>query len=167
MTLSLFVKFLETEKGIDSSTLNFECLSRPYMEEWILWLKSKRGCSPETCNIRLAALRAFLKYLAEKEITYLAIYQGATIIPRQKVFRKKVAGMSKNAIKSLMSVPDVSTGTGQRDLVLMVVLYCTAARIDEILSLKINQLHLNADKPHVTVIGKGRKIRTLYNRPLR
>lgn len=165
MTLSLFFKFLETEKKIDSSILCFECLSRPYIEEWILWLKSKRGCSPETCNIRLAALRAFLKYVAEKEITYLSIYQGATLILRQKVFRKKVVGMSKNAIKSLMSVPDVSTRTGQRDLVLMVILYCTAARIDEILSLKINQLHMDAGKPYITVVGKGCKIRTLYLLP--
>jgi site-specific recombinase XerD len=165
MTLSLFIKFLEAEKGVAPSTLSFECLSRPYIEEWILWLKKKRGCSPETCNIRLAALRAFIKYLAEKEITCLSIYQGATLIPRQKVFRKKVVGMSKNAIKSLMSVPDACTRTGRRDLVLMIVLYCTAARIDEILSLKINQLHLDADKPYVTVIGKGRKIRTLYILP--
>lgn len=73
--------------------------------------------------------------------------------------------MSKKAIKSLMLVPDVSTKTGRRDLVLMVVLYCTAARIDEILSLKINQLHLNVDKPYITVIGKGLKIRTLYILP--
>jgi site-specific recombinase XerD len=165
ITLSLFVRFLETEKGIDSSTLNFACLSRTYIEEWILWLKNKRGCSPETCNIRLAALRAFLKYLAEKEIACLSIYQGATLISRQKVFKKKIVGMSKNAIKSLMSVPDVSTKIGRRDLVLMIVLYCTAARIDEILSLKINQLHLDANKPYVTVIGKGRKIRTLYLLP--
>jgi site-specific recombinase XerD len=165
MTLSLFVKFLEIEKKTDPSTLSFECLSRPYIEEWILWLKSKRGCSPETCNIRLSALRAFLKYLAEKEITCLAIYQGATLIPRQKVFKKKIVGMSKKAVKSVMSVPDVSTRTGRRDLVLMILLYCTAARIDEILSLKINQLHLDADKPYVTVIGKGRKIRTLYILP--
>ncbi len=165
MTLSLFVKFLDTEKKIDSSTLSFACLSRTNIEEWILWLKNKRGCSPETCNIRLAALRAFLKYLAEKEIACLSIYQGATLIPRQKVLHKKVVGMSKKAIKSLMSVPDVSTKTGRRDLVLMIVLYCTAARIDEILSLKINQLHLNVDKPYITVIGKGRKIRTLYILP--
>lgn len=90
MTLSLFVKFLETEKRIDSSTLSFTCLSRTNIEEWILWLKNKRGCSPETCNIRLAALRAFLKYLAENEIACLSIYQGATLIPRQKVLRKKL-----------------------------------------------------------------------------
>ena len=165
ITLSLFAGFLEKEKKVDPSSLNAGCFSREYIEEWILRLKHHRNCSQETCNIRLAALRIFLKYLAGKDISYLSLYQCATLIPRQKVIRKKVTGMSKNAIKTLLSTPNVSTKTGQRDLVLLIVLYCTAARIDEILSMKISQLHLETSKPHITVIGKGRKIRTLYVLP--
>jgi site-specific recombinase XerD len=165
IALSLFAGFLETEKKISPSSLRGECFSREYIEEWILWLKNKRNCSGETCNIRLAAIRAFLKYLAEKDIAYLSLYQSTTLIPRQKTVRKKITGMSREAMKVLMSIPDVSTKTGQRDLVLMIVLYCTAARIDEILSMKISQLHIEANKPYITVIGKGRKIRTLYILP--
>jgi site-specific recombinase XerD len=165
VTLSLFVDFLEKEKGINPSSLAGECFSSRYIEEWILWLKNKRNCSGQTCNVRLAAIRVFLKYLAGKDISYLSLYQSATLIPGQNVAREKVTGMSKEAMKTLMSIPDASTKTGQRDLVLLVVLYCTAARIDEILSIKISQLHLNTNKPHITVIGKGRKIRTLYILP--
>ena len=73
--------------------------------------------------------------------------------------------MSKKAVQVLLSIPDLSTKAGRRDLTLMIVIYSTAARIDEILSLKTDQLHLNADKPNVTIIGKGRKIRTLYLLP--
>lgn len=73
--------------------------------------------------------------------------------------------MTKEAVKTLMSVPDISTKVGLRDLTLLLVLYCTAARIDEILSAKINQLHIDTSKPYITVIGKGRKIRTLYILP--
>lgn len=165
ITLSLFVGFLEGKKKIDLSSLNVGCFSRNYIEEWILWLKEERGCSPQTCNIRLTALRTFLKYLADRDLSCLALYQCTTLIPRQKVEKKKVIGMSKEAIKILLSVPDVSTKTGRRDLVLLIILYCTAARIDEILSMRISQLHLETDKPYITVIGKGRKIRTLYILP--
>ncbi|WP_165045239.1 tyrosine-type recombinase/integrase [Dysgonomonas sp. ZJ709] len=165
ITLSLFVGFLEKAKKLDPSSLRFACFSREYIEDWILWLKGKRNCSPETCNIRLAALRAFLKYLAEKDLSHLSLYQNSTLIPRQKVTKKKVMGMSKSAMKTLMSTPDVSTRTGQRDLSILVVLYSTAARIDEILSLKIKQLHLDTAKPYITVIGKRNKIRTLYLLP--
>jgi len=47
----------------------------------------------------------------------------------------------------------------------MIIIYSTAARIDEILSLKTEQLHLDVEKPNVTIIGKGSKIRTLYLLP--
>lgn len=123
ITLSLFVGFLEIKKKIAPCSLNFECFSRDSIEGWILWLKEERGCSPQTCNIRLAALRAFLKYLADRDLSYLVLYQYSTLIPMQKVVRKKVMGMSKDAVKALLSIPDISTKTGQRDLVLLVILY--------------------------------------------
>lgn len=99
ITLSLFVGFLDIKKKIVPCSLNFECFSRNSIEEWILGLKEERGCSPQTCNIRLAALRAFLKYLADRDLSCLALYQGSTLIPMQKVVRKKVIGMSKEASK--------------------------------------------------------------------
>ena len=68
--------------------------------------------------------------------------------------------MSKKAVQVLLSVPELSTKAGRRDLALMIIIYSTAARMDEILSLKIKQLHLDVEKPNVTIIGKGSKIRT-------
>lgn len=65
----------------------------------------------------------------------------------------------------LLSEPDISTRTGRRDLVFLIVMYNTAARIDEVLSMKIRHLKLETEKPNVTVIGKGSKIRTLYLLP--
>ncbi len=47
----------------------------------------------------------------------------------------------------------------------MILLYSTAVRLDEILSLKNSQLHLEKENPYVTVIGKGNKIRTLHLLP--
>jgi site-specific recombinase XerD len=163
--LSLFISFLESDKKILPSSFCSGCFSRNVMEEWILWLKNKRNNSPETCNNRLASMRAFLKYLGNRDVSCLYLSQEASQIPRQKSLRKKINGMSKKAVQTLMSVPDISTGTGRRYLVLLIVMYATAARIDEILSMKIRHLHLEADKPNVTVIGKGGKVRTLYLLP--
>jgi site-specific recombinase XerD len=47
----------------------------------------------------------------------------------------------------------------------MILLYATATRISEILSLKINQIHLESPKPYITVIGKRDKLRTAYLLP--
>lgn len=163
--LALYISFLETEKGISPERLFGECFSRIIIEEWLLWLMEHRGCSAETCNNRMASLRAFLKYLGSREISQLYLSEDATKIQRKNEVRKKVKGMSKKAVQALLSAPDLSTKAGRRDLTLMIIIYSTAARIDEILSLKIDQLHLNAEKPNVTIIGKGRKVRTLYLLP--
>ena len=163
--LVLYIGFLEAEKRISAESLCGECFSRTIIEEWLQWIMEQRGCSPETCNNRLASLRAFLKYLGSRDISFLYLSEEATRIPRKKELRKKVKGMSKKAVQGLLSVPDLSTKAGRRDLALMIILYSTAARIDEILSLKTGQLHLDAEKPNVTIIGKGSKIRTLYLLP--
>jgi site-specific recombinase XerD len=81
-----------------------------------------------------------LKYLATREISFIYLAQEAALIPRQKSIRKKVCGMSKKAVKALMSVPDTNTRTGRRDLALLIFMYSTAVRIDEALSLKVGQL---------------------------
>src|SRR6266542_745673 len=164
-TLSLFINFLNVEKKIVPSGFCSKCFCRNLIEEWILWLKSNRNSSPETCNNRLASLRAFLKYLGGKDVSFLYLSKEASQIPRKKTLKKNVNGMSKKAMQALMSLPDTSTRTGRRYLVLLIIMYNTAARIDEILSMKIQQLHLDTDKPNVTVIGKRSKIRTLYLLP--
>jgi site-specific recombinase XerD len=163
--LALYIGFLETEKEISSESLCGGCFSRTIIEEWLQWLMERRGCSPETCNNRLASLRVFLRYLGSREIRLLYLSEEATRIPRKKEVRKKIKGMSKKAVQVLLSVPDLSTKAGRRDLSLMIIIYSTAARMDEILSLRTDQLHLNAEKPNVTIIGKGSKIRTLYLLP--
>ena len=163
--LSLYIGFLETKKGISAEHLCGGCFSRNIIEEWLQWLMELRGCSPETCNNRLASLRAFLKYLGNREILLLYLFEDATRIPRKKEIHKKIKGMSKKAVHVLLSVTDLSTKAGRRDLALMIIIYSTAARIDEILSLKTKQLNLDAQKPNATIIGKGSKIRTLYLLP--
>jgi site-specific recombinase XerD len=164
-TVTLYLGFLETEKRISSATLSGECFSVQYIEDWLVWLMRVRNCSPGTCNVRLASLRVFLKYLAKVDVSKLYLSSAASQIHRRKTVRKKVEGMSKAAVKALLSVPDVGTRTGRRDMALLVLMYGTATRIDEVLSLKVEHLHLDTAKPYVNIMGKGEKIRTLLLLP--
>jgi len=165
MALSLYVDFLKRIKKVEPKILTVSCFSNPYIEDWIKWLKIERKCCPATCNNRLAALRSFLKYLGSKDISLLFLSQQADTIPFQKTGRKKVTGLSRNAVKTLLATPNLLTKTGRRDMTIMAFIYSTAARINEVLSVKIKQLFLHGDKPFVTVNGKGNKIRTLYLLP--
>lgn len=162
--LTLYVLFLE-DGGVAPSAFTKSCFERKSIERWIVWLKEKRGCSPATCNVRLASVRVFLEFIGSRDVSLMYLYQEARAIKRQKCARKKVKGLTRDAVTEMLASPDPTTGIGKRDLVFMILLYATAGRLDEIRSIKIDQLHTSEKKPYVTIVGKGGKTRTLYLLP--
>ena len=89
ISLALYIRFLESIKGITQKSLNRKCFERSFVEEWLNWLHVNRGCSPETCNNRLASLRVFLKYLGSRDIQFLYLSSDASAISRRKCQKKK------------------------------------------------------------------------------
>ena len=164
-TLSKYLGFLEDDKGFSIQTISAECFEKQVIEEWMRHMRNIERLSPDTCNIRLGGLRTYLKYLGTREVKYKYLYSEAVDIPLMKTEKKKVSGLSKKVVKALMAAPNQSTPAGRRDLVFMIIAYGTAARISEILSIKVGHLFLDGSKPRVTVIGKGGKVRTLYLLP--
>ena len=163
--LILYLAYLEDSCGITPEKFTKECFNQPHIEEWMTWLSESRNCSAVTCNNRLSAMRAFTRYLSSRNLKYLNLDTGALAVPYRKTVKKKVAGMSREAVKAILAEPDPKTKVGLRDLTLMITLYGTASRISELLSIRIGDLHLDEQKPYVIITGKGGKIRTLYLLP--
>lgn len=163
-TLTLYILFLENE-GITPDYLDKHCFERSFIEKWVKWLKNERKCCPDTCNVRLGSLRVFLEFMGFKDIELIYLHQEAKYIKRQKCIKKKVNGLTREAVTAILEAPDLSTKTGKRDIVFMTILYATAGRLDEIRSIKISHLHLDAQKPYINLFGKGEKMRTSYLLP--
>ena len=162
IAINLYINYLE-DKGITDKTLNTECFSVSHLNDWLIWLKQERNSSNKTCNNRLAAIKCLLKYIGTRNPSYKVLYLDAAVsVNRLREPKSKVQGMTKDAVKAILDTPDPSCKIGLRDIAIMSFEYGTATRIDEVLSLKINNLKLNADKPYATILGKGSKIRTVY-----
>ena len=161
-TMSVFLKYLEDIKSV---TLYSFCIGKDLaicnITEWLNWMHNVKGCKPESCNARLASLRAFFKYLGLMEPKYRHLYMESANITRLKEAKRKVTGMSENAVHAIITEIDTSTPIGIRDNVFISLLYGTATRIGEIMSLKIEDVQLEASKPYIHVKGKGNKDRTL------
>ena len=157
VTLGKYLGFLEDDKGFSIQTISARCFERPVIEEWMRHMRNIEHLSPDTCNIGLGGLRTYLKYLGTREVKYKYLYSEAVDIPLMKTEKKKVSGLSKKVVKALMAAPNQSTPAGRRDLVFMIIAYGTAARMSEILSIKVGHLFLDGSKPRVTVIGKAVK----------
>jgi site-specific recombinase XerD len=160
------MEFLETAKGVRSTSFSSgNDFSQENIKEWLVWLKDVRRCTPGSCNARFSSLKSFLKYLGGQNIKYRYLYLDILNVNRLKERKRKVKGMTETAVKTLMEEPDVQTITGYRDVVFMAFLYGTAARIDEVLSVKLSDLKLDIKDAHVTIYGRGDKLRTPYLPP--
>lgn len=133
------------------------------IRKFVVWLQDKRNIKPQSCNLRVSQLLSFLKYMSrlpEYKYLYLKIKNlpKLTAVDTSKV----IEPLTKNAISALMNASGTKTQTGLRYTTIMAMLYTMATRIDEVLSIKVGDLILDNGKPRVTVIGKGRKARTVY-----
>lgn len=164
-TLNKYLSFLEDQKGYTIKTVCKECFERQVIEEWMRYMRQKEGLEPDSVNVRLSGLRTFLKYLSSRDTLYSYLSVEADQIPKMKTVRKKVNGLSKAAVKAILNEPDQRTKTGRRDLVFMMIAYAIAARMSEILGIRLEHIHLDGDKPFITLFGKGNKTQTMYILP--
>ena len=91
----------------------------------------------------------------------MSVFLQAENVPNEKNSKRKVIGLSKQAVDVLLSMPNQGSTIGFRDYTLMLLLYSTAVRINELLTLKISNIVIDCVKPHIIVIGKGRKKRPI------
>ena len=62
-------------------------------------------------------------------------------------------------LSALLTLPPNASKIDRRNNVILIFMYDTAARVNEVRTLRIENLHLNAKHPYVEVLGKGRKHR--------
>jgi integrase/recombinase XerD len=65
----------------------------------------------------------------------------------------------EDALKTILLQPDTGTKKGVRNLFFMILMYDTAARNQEMLDLKVSDIHVSAKESHVVISGKGNKTR--------
>lgn len=159
--LNQFFDYITEEKGIPLTEVTFSCMDYGTVSAYLDWLTAERKCSPSTRNHRLACIRSFLGYAAGQGTEYMAYKAALSQIPKQKASCfPAVEYMSEDAVQAVLKQPDTSTRTGIRDQFFMVLLYDTAARVQEMLDLKVCDIR-QGKTPTATLLGKGPKVRTV------
>jgi len=160
-TLNLFRKFLYEERGIAFTAISFDQINHEVVYAFLSWLQSARGCKASTKNHRLAVLKSFFHYCALEDSALMALYMDLQKIRSQRIVRNRVDYLSETALKVLLKQPDPSTQFGMRDRFLMILLYDSGARIQELLDLQLRDLHLKDQTPCLYLTGKGKKTRAV------
>ncbi|MFO7729810.1 MAG: tyrosine-type recombinase/integrase [Spirochaetia bacterium] len=159
-SIAAFCSFLSEDSRIKLSGVTFEHVTRESIKKFIQSLRS-RSCRASTCNLRLSSIKSFLKYCADEDISLYSVYQEAKRIPMMKPPKTPVHYMSEAALKTLLTEPDVKTVKGFRNRMIIMLLYDTGTRVQELVDMKVADLHLAARNPFVIVKGKGGKTRSI------
>lgn len=160
-TLDLFSKFQLQAKGTRLMDISFDMVTHDCVYAFLDWLRVERKCCTSTCNLRLAALKSFLYFAAVENPALMAVYLDIKQIPAGKEPRKKASYLTKPALKAVMAQPDPKRPKGMRNRFIMIMLYDTGARIQELLDITVKDLNLEIETPCVYLHGKGNKVRCI------
>lgn len=159
-SLKTYLQYLEVEKSIVNEQVTFDVFSRDNIKNYVSWLKGK-SYVPKTINLKLTAIRSFLKYCSEEDFELRGIYSDICTIKKQKEEKKPIEYLQPNATAAILSAYDTSTSKHRRNRMMLIMLYDTGARVQELADLNLSSLHLDMANPFVTLIGKGKKSRNV------
>ena len=156
--LKLLLVFLEQHLQRPAATLDFPDLTREHVLAFLDHLETQRGNCAATRNVRLAALHSFARYAAPLFPEHCGVCQCILAIPFKRTGKRTVGYLEFNEMQALLAAPDRSTAAGFRDHALLLAMYNTGARVQEILDLRPCDLEL--DRPRQALLrGKGGKQR--------
>lgn len=157
-TFKLFLIYCQEKEKVKPESLNLDSIGHDTVIGFLDWIERERNCSISTRNQRLVPLHSFFRYVQKKSPQNLYEIQKILSIPNKKGPKTMVPFLSGEEMKILLGQPDITTKEGMRDLVLLVVLYDTAARVQELIDLKIKDVRIS-NPSVVTLTGKGNKRR--------
>jgi len=156
--LALLLRFIANRKSRSVVKLDLEDFEPDTVLAFLEHLEKDRGNSIATRNVRLAALHAFVRYVAGRYPELMETCQRILAVPFKRGPTPSVEYLEATEVQAILEAPDRRTPNGRRDHVLLLTLFNTGARVQELLDVRPQDLQL--ERPFlVRLFGKGRKQR--------
>lgn len=159
-SLFVFFEYISKHKNINPAKFTFNQCTHDLILEYSGYLQSTKHNKPSTVNQRLAALKSYAKYAADGNMSLVQMYISVESVPFLKTQRSIKEIIPKDALAYMLDIPDTSKFS-IRDRTILILLFDSAVRVSELVSLKIGNLILNTENPHLYVTGKGNKERII------
>ena len=161
-TFTLLLPFVGRKLRKPVDRLAIRDLNSRRVLQFLAYLEDDRGCSVQTRNQRLTAIRAFARFVGSRDPAHVEWCGHIRAIPSKKTIPQPLTWLRKDEMDAIADVPDRKTLRGRTEYALLQFLYNTGARVSEATQLKVGDLQLyRTDGGHAlaTLHGKGKKIR--------
>lgn len=157
--LTLFLDFASHKLGKAPTALRLTDIQPEMILAFLDHLEHDRHNAIRSRNLRLTALRAFLKFAGRRDVTSLHVVERALAVPMKRFERPMLEFLTRDEMVALLGQPG-NTWSSQRDHLLLALLYNTGARVSEIIGVRVMDIVLDG-APCVHLRGKGRKQRSV------
>jgi integrase/recombinase XerC len=140
-----FFDFLESE-NLDLLTVEYDDV------RFFLMGLDKKHNKASTVSRKLSSLRGFYKFLINKE--YIK-NNPFSLIKSPKKEKKLPRFFYYNELEEMFNSIDLTTSLGQRNRLILEVLYASGARVSELINIKVKDIN----DEEIKVLGKGNKER--------
>jgi integrase/recombinase XerD len=138
-------------------------LSAEQTRRFLREVEEQRRCGVATRNQRLAALHSLAHFIGLHSPEHVQWCGEIRSIPFKKAPQRSIGYMEKAEMDALLGAPNRETAQGRRDYAVLLFLYNSGARADEVAQALIADLHLPSaprrDPAWVLIRGKGNKER--------
>jgi site-specific recombinase XerD len=123
-SLNSYLSFLESEKGLKEAQITFEAFNRSNVKDFVEWLREKKY-APKTINLKLTAIRSFLRYCADEDFELRGIYNDVCTVRKVKEEKKPIEYLQPEATKAILASYDTRTAKHRRNRMILILLYDT------------------------------------------
>jgi site-specific recombinase XerD len=155
----LFLGFAQVRLTKSPATIRMTDITPELILAFLDHLEHERHNTVRSRNARLAGLRAFLKFAAHRDVASLHVIERCLGVPMKRFERPMLGFLSREEMLAVLATPGTSW-TGQRDHLLLGLLYNTGARVSEIIAVHVADVVLDG-AACVHLHGKGRKQRSV------
>ncbi|WP_246505859.1 tyrosine-type recombinase/integrase [Mesorhizobium silamurunense] len=159
-SFQLLLCFAAARLGTTPSGIEIEQLDPPLLLTFLEHIEDERGNSARTRNARLAAIKAFFRFLEYRLPSCLDQARRVRAIPMKKVDEALVSHLSRVEMQALLDAPDPRRVPGIRDRAMLHLAFAAGLRVSELVSLRIDQIDRQT-VASIHVMGKGRRERVL------
>ena len=145
---------IEYLEYLNSESLEFKSIEYSDIRFFLMYLKDTKKDDNTSINRKLSSLRGFYKYLANEKVVKSNVF---SLVNGPKRSKKLPRYFEYNELEELFNVPDTRTPLGQRDSLILEMLYATGVRVGELVNIKVSDIDLG--RRNIIILGKGNKER--------
>lgn len=156
----LLFQFASQRLSVKPSEIQLEQIDAVLVMDFLEQLERQRGNSARSRNVRLAAIKSFMRFCEYRVPSVLEQSRRVLAIPLKRTDQPLVQHLSMIEVQAILNVPDVHSRLGIRDRAMMNLCFSAGLRVSELVGLPLTALTLQPT-PSIRVLGKGRKERAL------